>query len=172
MNKSTNKQISLLKTIPDLSSSYPHWLMQTRHTSRLNFLIFCYCAMNLRSLFGTHDTLLSLTRSATWHQEHRHPFSIYQEIHEYLNIFRPKQNNHLFVHSILNVFSWMNFNIFWFKFNLNFCIRNHSTNSKSALVQVMAWHLSGAKPLPEPLLIHFTNAFICPQVWMSFHTST
>ena len=31
---------------------------------------------------------------------------------------------------------------------------------KSALVQVMAWHRTGEKPLPESMLTKFTDAFI------------
>ena len=31
---------------------------------------------------------------------------------------------------------------------------------KSALVQVMAWRLLGDKPLPEPMLTQFTDAYI------------
>ena len=30
-------------------------------------------------------------------------------------------------------------------------------DSKPALVQVMAWRLTGNKPLPEPMLTHFTD---------------
>ena len=33
-------------------------------------------------------------------------------------------------------------------------------NNKSALVQVMAWRRTGAKPLPEPMLTQFTNAYM------------
>ena len=31
---------------------------------------------------------------------------------------------------------------------------------KSALVQVMAWHRTGEKPLPESMLTKFTDAYI------------
>ena len=33
-------------------------------------------------------------------------------------------------------------------------------DKKSALVQVMAWRLFGAKPLPEPMLTQFTDAYM------------
>ena len=33
-------------------------------------------------------------------------------------------------------------------------------DNKSALVQVMAWHQTGDKPLSEPMLIQFTDACI------------
>ena len=31
-------------------------------------------------------------------------------------------------------------------------------DNKSALVQVMAWRRTGDKPLPEPMLTHFTDS--------------
>ena len=33
-------------------------------------------------------------------------------------------------------------------------------DNKAALVQVMAWRLTGDKPLPEPMLIQFTYAYM------------
>ena len=33
-------------------------------------------------------------------------------------------------------------------------------NNESALVQIMAWHRSGAKPLSEPLLVYHTDAYM------------
>ena len=33
-------------------------------------------------------------------------------------------------------------------------------NNKSALVQVMAWRRTGDKPLPEPMLDEFTDAYM------------
>ena len=39
---------------------------------------------------------------------------------------------------------------------------------KSALVQVMAWHRTGEKPLPESMLTQFTDAYIpilTPDYW-------
>ena len=33
-------------------------------------------------------------------------------------------------------------------------------DNKPALVQVMAWRRTGDKPLSEPMLIHFTDAYM------------
>ena len=33
-------------------------------------------------------------------------------------------------------------------------------NNKPALVQVMAWHWIGDKPLPEPMLTRFTDTYM------------
>ena len=33
-------------------------------------------------------------------------------------------------------------------------------DNKAALVQVMAWHQRGDKPLPEPMVTQFTDAYM------------
>ena len=40
-------------------------------------------------------------------------------------------------------------------------------DSKSALVQVMAWCRIGNKPLPESMMIRFTDTYMCHQGEMS-----
>ena len=40
-------------------------------------------------------------------------------------------------------------------------------DNKPALVQVMAWRRTGDKPLPEPMLIQFTDAYMRHQGEMS-----
>ena len=42
-----------------------------------------------------------------------------------------------------------------------------SIDDESALVQVMAWHRAGAKPLPEPMLSKFPDAYMRHQGEMS-----
>ena len=42
----------------------------------------------------------------------------------------------------------------WLKF-----VTNHSTDIKSSLVEVMAWHWTGKKPLPESIRTTWTPAF-------------
>ena len=44
------------------------------------------------------------------------------------------------------------------KISLKFVPKGQIDN-KSALVQVMAWRQTGDKPLPEPILTLFTNAY-------------
>ena len=39
-------------------------------------------------------------------------------------------------------------------------VPNSPIDNKPALVQVMASHQTGDKPLPEPILIQFTNAYM------------
>ena len=35
-----------------------------------------------------------------------------------------------------------------------------SIDNKPALIQVMAWRRTGTKPLPEPMITQFTNAYM------------
>ena len=44
------------------------------------------------------------------------------------------------------------------KISLNFVPRSPIDNT--ALVQVMAWHQTGDKPLPELVMIQFTDAYM------------
>ena len=43
------------------------------------------------------------------------------------------------------------------RISVNFITKGPFDN-KSALVQVMAWRQNGDKPLPEPMLLQFTDA--------------
>ena len=45
------------------------------------------------------------------------------------------------------------------KISLRFVPRG-SNDNKSALAQVMSWRRTGAKPLPEQMLTHFTEAYM------------
>ena len=56
--------------------------------------------------------------------------------------------------SIFNESVWISITI-----SLEF-IPNGQIDYKSALVQVMAWHRTGEKPLPESMLTQFTDAYI------------
>ena len=56
--------------------------------------------------------------------------------------------------SIFNESVWISITI-----SLKF-IPNGPIDYKSALVQVVAWHRPGEKPLPESMLTQFTDAYI------------
>ena len=45
------------------------------------------------------------------------------------------------------------------KISLKF-VPKGSIDNKSALVQVMVWRQTGDKPLPEPMMIQFTDAYM------------
>ena len=58
----------------------------------------------------------------------------------------------------------------WFFLYENCCIfinvslkfvPNGPINNKLVLVRMMAWHPTGAKPLSETMMAHFTDAYIC-----------
>ena len=46
------------------------------------------------------------------------------------------------------------------KNSLNFDLKG-AIDSKSSLVQVMAWRQKGDKPLHEPMMIQFNDTFMC-----------
>ena len=52
------------------------------------------------------------------------------------------------------------------QFSLKFVSKDLIDND-SALVEVMAWRRTGEKPLPEPMLTHFTDACMWHQDEMS-----
>ena len=55
--------------------------------------------------------------------------------------------------------------VFWFKIDLSFFLRVQL--SINSLIQVMAWLQTGNKPLPEPIVTHFTDACMDHQDTMS-----
>ena len=56
--------------------------------------------------------------------------------------------------SIFNESVWISITI-----SLKFILKG-PIDYKSALVQVVAWHRTGEKPLPESMLTQFTDAYI------------
>ena len=61
-----------------------------------------------------------------------------------------------------NIFQWIFLNEngrILIQISLKF-VPKSPINNKPALVPVMAWRQSGAKPLPEPILTWFTHAYI------------
>ena len=54
----------------------------------------------------------------------------------------------------------------WIQISLN-CVTRVAVDDKSSLVQVMAWRRTGDKPLPEPMMAHFTHRK--PKVTMLHH---
>ena len=57
----------------------------------------------------------------------------------------------------MHLYEWK---VLYFDSNfINICSKSQIDN-KSALVQVMAWCQAGNKPLPEPMLTQFTEAYM------------
>ena len=44
--------------------------------------------------------------------------------------------------------------------NISLKLVPRSPIDNTALVQVMAWHRTGDRPLPEPMMIQFTDAYM------------
>ena len=72
-----------------------------------------------------------------------------------VNTFRPINGRH-FAHKILKYIYWKGL-VLWF-----YCkVPWDPINSRSALVQIMAWCRTCNKPIHEPTMTQFNNIFIC-----------
>ena len=76
-----------------------------------------------------------------------------------VNTLRPKQNVWHFADDIfICIFMNENFcTLIWISLK---SVHKGPIDNKSALVQVMAWHQTGDKPLPEAIMTRFTDAYI------------
>ena len=76
-----------------------------------------------------------------------------------LNSSPPEQNGHRFPDVIFKcIFENENARIF-IRISLKF-VPEALIDNVPALAQVMAWHLTGHKPLPEPMLTQFSDAYM------------
>ena len=57
-------------------------------------------------------------------------------------------------HIFVNEYVWISINI-----SVNF-VSKYPIYSKPTLVQLMAWCRTGNKPLPEPMMTQFTDAYM------------
>ena len=76
-----------------------------------------------------------------------------------INISPPGQNGHYFQIKFSNAFSWMKSFCILIRISLK-CVPKDPINNIPALVQIMAWCQSGDKPLSEPMLAQFTDAYM------------
>ena len=86
--------------------------------------------------------------------------------HCHVNTLRPRPNGRHFPADsfkciFLNENAW-----FAIKISLKF-VPKGSINNIPTLVQIMAWRRPGDKPLSEPMLVCFTEAYICHSASMS-----
>ena len=87
------------------------------------------------------------------------PYHLYNWSFYVVYSFPPGQNGRHFAHDIFKRIFWNeNFgNVIQFSLKV---VPKAPIDNKSALVQVMAWRRFGAKPLPEPMLTRFTDAYV------------
>ena len=78
-----------------------------------------------------------------------------------INTLRPRQNGCHFADAIFRCI-FVN-EIFWIfiKISLEF-VSEGPIDSNLTLVQVMAWHQTGDKSLPEPMMTQFNDAYVSP----------
>ena len=84
----------------------------------------------------------------------------------FVNTLRPRQNGHHFSDDIFKC-NFMNGNV-WIpiKISLKF-VPEGPINNISALVQIMAWRRIGDKPLSEPMMTQFNDAYMRHSASMS-----
>ena len=80
---------------------------------------------------------------------------------------KPRQDGHHFPDDIFNCI-FMNEDI-WISIYISLkLVANDQFNNIPALVQIMAWHQPGNKPLSEPMMVSkFTNAYLRHSTSMS-----
>ena len=101
----------------------------------------CFTCVALRILNGDASLRILSTNASGCYIEYRIPFMIWKL-------------QTTFFKSIFNESVWISITI-----SLKF-IPKGPIDYKSVLVQVMAWHRTGEKPLPESMLTQFTDAYI------------
>ena len=81
-------------------------------------------------------------------------------------ILRPRQNGRRFPDDILKLI-FLNENV-WI--SITICLKfvpKVLIGNKPALVQIMAWRLTGDKPLSEPMMVNFADAYMRHSASMS-----
>ena len=76
-----------------------------------------------------------------------------------INPFTPRQNGRHFADDIFKCMLMNEKFCILIQISLKF-VPKRPIDNKSALVQVMAWRRTGDKPLPEPMLAQFTDAYM------------
>ena len=69
-----------------------------------------------------------------------------------VNSLGPRQNGHHFQMTFSNGYFWMEMYELWLRYQF---VPGGPSNNIPALVQIMAWHLPGANPLSEPMIVHW-----------------
>ena len=93
---------------------------------------------------------------------------IIKDINHYINTLRPRQNGRSFTDDTFKCI-FLNENVrISIKISLKFVLKG-PINNNPALVQIMAWRLSGDKPLSEPMMVCLLThiCVTCPQ-WVKF----
>ena len=98
-----------------------------------------YLCAKLKNL----DALLGLSITTNWNY-----------VSVVINTLRPEQNADYIFECVLNEKLYI-----LIKIPLKFVLRG-TTDTKSALVRVMAWRWIGDRPLPETIIIQFADAYM------------
>ena len=118
--------------------------------------------------------LLNL-RSWKWMTVHLAIFFIWKHLHILLMWWTLQHLTHwvrnkmgvIFQTTFWNVFSWMK--IYQFQLRCHWGLFLRPINNIPALVQIMAWHRPGNKPLPEPMMVRLpTHICVTRPQWVKF----
>ena len=83
----------------------------------------------------------------------------HEALNTHLDTLRPRQNGHHFPDDIFKCI-FLNENV-WISIRISLKFAPEvPINNKPALIQIMAWRLTGAKPLSEPMMAYFTDAYM------------
>ena len=88
--------------------------------------------------------------------------------HGGLNTLRPRQMDTLFQTTFANGFSWMKMYEFPLKFHWSLFVPRGPISNIPTLVEIMAWHLPGDKPLSQPMIVSLlTNICVTRPQWVN-----
>ena len=85
---------------------------------------------------------------------------------EWINPLRPRQNRRHFADDVFKC-NFLNENV-WIPIiiSLKF-VPKGPINNIPALIQIMAWRQTGDKPLSEPMMAQFNDAYMCHSASMN-----
>ena len=86
----------------------------------------------------------------------------------FVNSLRPRKNRHNFAHDVFKC-NLLNENV-WIPIKLLLeYVPKGPINNIPALVQIMAWRRTGDKPLSEPMMIQFNDAYMRHSASLSYY---
>ena len=89
---------------------------------------------------------------------------------EFINTLRPRQGGRHFPDDILKCI-FLNWNV-WISLTISLkCVRKVRIDNIPSLVQIMAWHRPGDKPLSEPMMVSLlTHTCVTRPQWVNTHS--
>ena len=131
------------------------------------FINLCHFAYNMCTLENVIQIVNINTQGLYRICDNCHMLFFYKMLQQWLdmawcqsvNSLKPRQNRRYFADDVFKC-NFLNGNV-WIqiKISLKF-VPKGPINNVSALVQIMAWHRTGNKPLSEPMMTQFNDAYM------------